>query len=128
MDADTSTTSTRSTAGHRLYRTQNLRSARIYFKRTDTAPPEVLDLQATLLNTEEITLPNFGLKPGSLEVVAQALRSASDQARYEACLRRARQVKSAVDKQNSDAVEDKWMVLNDTVLQILMNEEAFDET
>ena len=128
MDAETSTTSSRSTAGHRLYRKQNLRSARIYFNRTDPAPPELLDLQARLLNTEEITLPSSGWKPVSLEIIAHGLQPVSDRARYEACLKRAQQIKSALDNHDFDEVEDAWMEVNDTVLQILMKDVAFEKT
>ena len=129
MDAETPSTSSRSTAGHRLYRTHNLESAEIYFKRPRPAPAKVLDLRARLFGTEGNTLrSHYGLNPVSLAVVDVALLPSSGKATYEACLARARLIQSALDTHDFDAVEEDWMDVNNMVLQILINEQAFHKT
>lgn len=128
MDAGTSSTSTRSTAGHRLYRKQNLQSARIHFKKNEPAPPEVLELQAMLFNTEGISLPlNIRYQSASLESIAQGLQPGPEKARYEACLQSAQEIKSSLDRHDSDAAEEMWMKVNDQVVQILMDGDDFEE-
>ena len=77
---------------------------------------------------EGITLSKDRTKRVSLESIADSLQTVPDKARYEASLERARRTKLMLNKLNFDAVEDAWMVVNDTVLQILMDEEAFGTT
>ena len=131
MAASMSTASSRSSADHRLFREQNLQSAGIYFfKLNDPAPAELLDLRASLLNTEGITWASgaAGLTPVSLQSVADGLQPGPEKARYEACMETARQTRSALDKHDFAAVEALWLKVNDIVLQILMEESAFKQT
>ena len=125
MDGETSTSSSRTTAGHRLYRLQNLQSARIYFKEDDPHAAQVNDLRARLFNMEGITLSKDRTKSVSLEEIGASLQSVPDKARYEASLERARRTKLELSQLNSAAVEEDWMVVNDTVLKILMDKKAF---
>ena len=131
MATSTSTPSSSSCAGHRLYRDQNLQSAGIYFfKPNDPAPAELLDLQASLLNTQGISWPNRAayMMPVSLEVVASGIQPGPEKARYEACMERARQTRSALDEEVFAWVEMDWLELNATVLQTLLKEKAFKQT
>lgn len=122
--------SSRSSAAQRTFRSENLDLAFIYFsKPNDPSPSRITELQATVLNLEGLD-PTFitnllTSRDASFAAPANRFLPGPEKGRYEACMSIAQRCQFALNKQNFEAVEGKWMNLNETVLQILLEDEAF---
>ena len=132
MASITASTSSSSTANHRLYRELNLRSANIYFfDAKDPAPAQITKLQARLLDMEGADASSAGnrymLFP-SVSFETLQFRPGPEKPRFEACLAVALRAQDALNKQRFAAVESNWMKVNETLLQLLVNDDAFQYT
>lgn len=128
-----STTSSRSSANHRTFRDDNLESAEIRFlKPNDPTPVEITELGACLLNTDgldlSIAIGGFISPQPPLGILASCIHPGPEKARYEACLSRAEQGQLALNDQRFDAVKLQWMSVNQILLQVLMQDNAFRQS
>ena len=132
MSSITASSSSRSSANHRLFRERNLSSANIFFfNANDQAPAQIIELRARLLNMEGANTPNAGdryMLTLAMTFETLQFQPGPERARFEASIPLARQAQLARNKHRFAAVESKWMKVNETLLELLINHDAFEHT
>lgn len=132
MASITASSSSRSSANHRLFRERNLSSANIFFlNANDPAPAQINELRAKLINMEGVDTPNAGdryMLNLAMSLETLQFQAGPERARFEACVPLARQAQLALNKHRFAAVESKWMKVNETLLQLLVKDDAFEYT